>query len=317
MTARAWILRDGAAKNCTLDECAASLDGADMVWVHLDGGAPETVRWLGGRGLSPLVVSALTQTETRPRADVFDGGALLNMRGLDAESVTSPDLLASIRLWVSEGKVYSVAMRDLLALTKGDEAFEVGAIRDAGDLVCVLATAITKELDPDVAMLGDALDDCEGSLDNANAFTMRRSIARVRGKAIAYRRFLGPQRTALSDLAGMHAPWLGEDDRRHLGEAADRAARMAEELEAIRERAALMHEQLTDLRAEQIDVRSLILSIAAMVFLPLTFITGLFGMNVQGIPFAEDPAGFWIIAIGCIVVSVAITAYFIWRRWSR
>src|SRR3546814_18124660 len=67
------------------------------------------------------------------------------------------------------------------------------------------------------------------------------------------------------------------------------AARMAEELDSIRERAALMHEALTDLRAEQIDSRSLLISIVALVFLPVTFITGLYGLNVENLPYAKEP----------------------------
>src|SRR3546814_13120126 len=67
---------------------------------------------------------------------------------------------------------------------------------------------------------------------------------------------------------------------------------MAEELEAVRERAALAHEELTDLRGEQLDRRSLIASILALIFLPVTFITGLLGMNVKGIPFAHQPWAF-------------------------
>src|SRR3546814_1550027 len=63
---------------------------------------------------------------------------------------------------------------------------------------------------------------------------------------------------------------------------------MAEELEAVRERSALLHEQLTDLRTEQIDQRSLIVALIALIFLPLTFVTGLFGMNVEGIPIRSD-----------------------------
>ena len=90
---------------------------------------------------------------------------------------------------------------------------------------------------------------------------------------------------------------------------------MAEELEAIRERAAVMHDTLSDLRAEQIDSRALVISIAAMVFLPLTFITGLYGMNVEGLPFAEQPWAFAAVAIGCLLLSVAIVAYFVRGRW--
>ena len=70
---------------------------------------------------------------------------------------------------------------------------------------------------------------------------------------------------------------------------------MAEELESIRERSSLMHEALTDLRAEQIDSRSLVISIVAMVFLPLTFITGLYGgmrSTIVNASIGGDPAPF-------------------------
>ena len=120
--------------------------------------------------------------------------------------------------------------------------------------------------------------------------------------------------TALEKLATLDVDWLDDGDRMHLNEAADRAARMTEELEAIRERAALLHEQLTDLRAETIDTRSLVIAVVAMVFLPLTFLTGLVGMNVP-IPFAQVPYIFEIIVGGCIALSAAIAVYFTRARW--
>jgi len=138
----------------------------------------------------------------------------------------------------------------------------------------------------------------------------------VRSDAIGYRRFVAPQRQALERLAGLMCGWLNEDDRMHLREAADRFARMAEELEAIRERSALLHEQLTDLRAEMLDTRALLLSIVALIFLPLTFITGLLGMNVEGIPYAHEPWAFWGVVGFCVVIAAAITGYFVKARWS-
>ena len=78
-----------------------------------------------------------------------------------------------------------------------------------------------------------------------------------------------------------------------------------------------MHEALTDLRAEQLDQRSLVISIVAMIFLPLTFLTGLLGMNVKGIPYAEQPWAFDGVVWVCIVISMAISTYFIRQRWFR
>ena len=313
----AWIKDAAGARQVTRDQAAAALGTANLVWVHLRGDTPETADWLKAQGLSEIVVSALTAVETRPRTEEFADGALINLRGPLEGEATHPDLLASIRMWVSGRRVFSVALARLEAMCDAEGAFIAGKILDAGDLVWTIASAITRQLDPDVAEIGDQLDDCEATLDPQRAFAMRSDIARIRARAIVYRRFLHPQRVALEELAEIKGEWLADDDRRHLTEAADRAARMAEELEAIRERAALMHEQLTDLRAELIDTRSLILAIAAMIFLPLTFITGLFGMNVDGIPYQHHPASFWVITGICVLIAVGVTAYFMWKRWSR
>ena len=111
--------------------------------------------------------------------------------------------------------------------------------------------------------------------------------------------------------------WLEEEDRLHIREAADRFARMTEELEAVRERAALLHEQITDMRGEQMEARSLYLSIMAFIFLPLTFITGLLGMNVEGIPYAKEPWAFWGVVVFCVVVGAIVLAWFLMRHWLR
>ena len=190
-------------------------------------------------------------------------------------------------------------------------------MKDPGDLITAFATAITNDLDPDVARLGDDLDDCEEQLDERRVFQLRRTVSRVRVAAIGYRRFLNPQRAALEKLAALPGDWLADDDRLHLSAAADRAARMAEELESIRERSALIHETLTDLRAEQIDNRALVISIVAMVFLPLTFITGLYGMNVKVLPYAEEPWAFDAILGVCALISAGIVVYFVQKHWFR
>ena len=74
-------------------------------------------------------------------------------------------------------------------------------MRDAGDLIATLAEAITEQLDPQVADLGDSLDLCEEQLDARQAFELRRKVNHVRRAAIGYRRFLYPQRTAPTMLA--------------------------------------------------------------------------------------------------------------------
>jgi len=314
MSGFAYRVCSGKAERIEVKQALQS--DADLIWVHLTTNNEHAQAWLVDEAEAPdYIVEALTATETRPRCDALGDGAFLNLRGRSSEETPSSEPLASVRIWATRGRVISVTRRALVAVDDVVQTIEGGQIRDPGDLIAEFATAITRNLDPEVADLGDTLDDCEADLDADKVFELRRHVTKVRVAAIGYRRFLAPQRAAIEKLAALPCDWLQADDRLHLNAAADRAARMAEELESIRERAALMHEALTDLRAEQIDSRALIISIAAMIFLPLTFITGLYGMNVKGLPYAEEPWAFDAIMAGCTVISIGIIIYFLRKHW--
>jgi zinc transporter len=266
--------------------CARHADPATLVWAHFDGAEHETVAWLREHGGMPeTVIYALTAIETRPRCEAIGKGALVNLRG-PAATPDEGDPLVSIRLWLEQGRVISVSYRP-----------------------------IAKKIDPVITDLGDMVDDCETMLEPDQAWETRRKIATARSDAIVYRRFIVPQREALTTLAALDAGWLEDDDRLHLREAADRFARMAEELESVRERSALIHEQLTDLRSEQIENRALLVSVVALIFLPLTFLTGLLGMNVDGIPFAHEPWAFWGVTGMCAALAAGVGGWFAAQHW--
>ncbi len=306
----------GQAKAISLETAAGIFGKTPFVWVHLNGRDPGALEWLQHEcGIPYPAFVALTAVETRPRGDMLDGGAIINLRGLGTTPDDDPDALVSIRLWAEAGRVISISFRSLADIEQVCADVAAGKIRDPGDLIVELADAITTRLDPEVAALGDVVDELEGHIDNAVILGARSRIAKARSTAIDYRRFLQPQRDALERLSLATADWLGADDRLHLREAANRAARMAEEMEAVRERSALLHEQLTDLRTEQIDQRALIVAIIALIFLPLTFVTGLFGMNVAGIPLRDNPMAFWWIAIASAVFGLVLWAMIRLRRW--
>ena len=316
MTCRAILVGDGPVRPVTPEE-AAAYAGPGFIWIHVEGGEPDELAALTGPDIPDVAANALVATETRPRCDRIEDGAIVNLRGPATQATEDSDRLVSIRMWVRRGKVNSVTRRTLDATSLVSQQMMAGRILDPGDLVAAFARTISKQLDPQVAALGDELDDCESDLQPRQVYKLRSAIARIRTEAIAFRRFVAPNRDALLTLAALDFDWLAEDDRLHIREAADRFARMTEELEAVRERAALLHEQLTDLRAEDLDQRSLLISVFAFIFLPLTFITGLLGMNVEGIPWAKEPWAFWSIVGFCLLVGLAVLAWFVRRHWLR
>jgi zinc transporter len=308
---------DGPARRLSVEE-AVAYQGPGFLWLHLEGRDEHDLGLIKAQANIPDVAAgALAATETRPRCDRIDEGAIINLRGPGNLDPHDSDSLVSIRFWVTQSRVTSLSRRTLSATAEVCAAMEAGAILDSGDLIAAFARAISTRLDPEVSGLGDTLDEVESDLEAAHLYSLRRTITSVRSQAIGYRRFVAPDRDALRALAGLEFHWLAEDDRQHIIEAADRFARMAEELEAVRERAALLHEQITDLRAEQLDHRALYISIVAFIFLPLTFITGLFGMNVEGIPYAHHPWSFWVIAIFCLVTGLIVWVWFYWRHWLK
>ncbi|MEA3015386.1 MAG: zinc transporter [Sphingomonadales bacterium] len=313
----ALLAEGGAVRKLELRE-AADYQGDGFLWIHLEGRDEHDLSFLKEHQEIPdIAANALVATETRPRCDPMDDGAIVNLRGPGDVDPIDSDKLVSIRMWVRRNRVTSLSRRTLSATGAALKLFEAGRIKDAGDLVSAFAREISRQLDPQVAALGDALDRCESELDAGNLYRLRTAIAEIRSDAIAFRRFVAPNRDALLELAGLDFDWLADDDRLHIREAADRFARMTEELEAVRERAALLHEQLTDLRAEQLDQRSLLISIVAFIFLPLTFITGLLGMNVQGIPYAHTRWAFWGVVAFCVLVGLGVLLFFVRHKWLR
>ena len=311
------VAGDGPVRRLSVEE-AAAYDGPGFLWIHLEGRDDRDLAFIKAQPDIPDVAAgALAATETRPRCDRIDEGAIVNLRGPGDLDPHDSDRLVSIRLWVTQKKVTSLSRRRLTATAEVERKMEAGKILDSGDLVAAFAWAISTQLDPEVSDLGDTLDDVESDLEPNLLFRLRREITKVRSQAISYRRFVAPDRDALRTLAGLEFDWLAEDDKLHIVEAADRFARMAEELEAVRERAALLHEQITDLRAEQTDQRALYISVVAFIFLPLTFVTGLLGMNVEGIPYAHTHWAFWGVVLFCVAVGVAVLGWFRWRNWLR
>jgi zinc transporter len=316
MSCTAILVGDGPCREITPDE-ALAYRGPGFIWTHVESDGSEELPPIISDDIPDVAANALIATETRPRCDRIEDGAIVNIRGPAAVATEDSDRLVSIRMWARRGKVDSVTRRPLAATEAVKARMEAGLILDPGDLVSAFAREISKQLDPQVADLGDQLDDCESGLEAGNKFRLRTTITHIRSQAIAFRRFVAPDRDALLTLAQLDFEWLAEDDRLHIREAADRFARMTEELEAVRERSALLHEQLTDLRAEEIDQRSLLISVVAFIFLPLTFITGLLGMNVEGIPDAHDPYAFWEVVILCFLLGLGVLAWFVRRQWLR
>ena len=313
----AYVVEHGQARAIPPDEANGLSRGEDsLLWLHLHGPDEQAAAWTSLKGDVPVsVLAALAAAETRPRCEAIGDGALVNLRGVGAAGLQSADPLTSIRLWMTRGRVVSATRARVDALGVACDAVTAGRVTDPGELLAVLASAISHQLDAVIVDVGDRLDDLEETLAEDEAADLRRDTNAIRAQAIAFRRFVAPDRIALDNAADLPCGWLDDQDRTDIREAANRFARMTEELDAIRDRSSLVSEQLAEGRAEVLERRSFFLSVVALIFLPLTFFTGLLGINVKGIWYADHPQAFNGVLIICASIAVALSVFFSIKRW--
>jgi zinc transporter len=143
----------------------------------------------------------------------------------------------------------------------------------------------------------------------------RTELAELRRQVVSLRRFLAPQREALSRLHSERLSWLDDDDRARLRETSNQLTRYVEDLDAVRDRAAVTHEQIESRLSDQLNRRMYILSIITAIFLPLAFLTGLLGVNLGGIPGANNELGFAVFASGLAAIGGFVAWLFLRSRW--
>jgi zinc transporter len=261
-----------------------------LIWIHLDRSGDDARSYLKkGSGLDTLVHENLLAEETRPRAIEMSGNLLINLRGVNLNPGANPEDMVSVRVWIEINRIISSRHRPLMAVNDIREQIARGrGPKKEGDFLIMLADRLVARMSPVLEDLDEAEDDLEDQMVTGGREEIRTKLAEVRRQAIGLRRYLSPQREALSRVHGEPLEWLDVRQKARLREISDRIIRYVEDLDAIRERAAIIQDEVANRVAEQINTNMYRLAIVATVMLPLGLLTGLLGINVDGMPGSKD-----------------------------
>ncbi len=289
---------------------------ARPTWLHFDYSSSATEQSLIHIGLSASITESLTRPDARPRTVAMEGGVLVLLRGVNTNPGANPEDMVSVRIWLEPNRMISVRQRRLLSVQDLKAELEQGR---GPRSVPELAVELIERLADRIAIFVDGIEDraalCEADADEASPTELRATVAELRRQTAAVRRFLAPLRDALESLFRNSKGILDEDRSFRIREQSDRITRYVEDLEHVRERAMVIHEELLNRVAQEQNARVYLLSIVAAIFLPITFITGLFGMNVAGLPGVDDPRSFWLVAGIMTAVSGGVIVWLRRRRW--
>jgi zinc transporter len=263
--------------------------------------APAFAAWCAEHWPAP-VRAALLAPETRTRAEIAEGGLLVALRGINFNRGQESADIVWLRLWATERLVVTARLRRIFAVEETRARVTSGtAPRGPGAFPAQPAGMLTEKTEAVTAACEEATDEVEEVLldDRPGRIgTGERQIGQLARSIIKLRRHVAPLREALTRLAGLEAAILGPAERRELKEVANRLLRLIEELDSTRDRRAILRAHVDSLHAARIGRHGFVLPVVAAIFLPLGFLTGLFGVNVAGMPGADWPGAFAALAGG-------------------
>lgn len=305
------LLCDGAggARRLELDEVPSRTEAPTWSWLHLDHADAAHRQWLRERsGLDEVQCSALLEEETRPRLVLHGANLMLILRGVNLNPGAEPDDMISLRLWFEPNRVITLRRRRLLAVQDVRRQLADGAgPATPSELLVAIAGGLVARQANVVDAMEEAVDAIEEQMVTHPAQELRVRLADFRRQAIGLRRHIAPQRDVLFRLVQERIAWLDDRQRARLREVSEHQIRLVEEVDSVRERAAVTQEEIAGRLSEQMNRNTYVLSVIAGVFLPLGLLTGLLGINVGGMPGTENPHAFLFVCVLLLVLAVAMT----------
>lgn len=281
-------------------------------WINLDGSNQDDRDWLkADPDLADSTVEMLLDSVTRARCVHSDNGTLIALVWPGDE-----DDDQGLSAWLESDRIITVrrgaaSVVDAVA-TRVDEGSE------RGDFIVLLAALIVRiamPLEDSITKLAEDADDLEAQALGGEDSQALSDVTGTRRRALAVRRRLNTIRDLVSTLVFHPERFPSNPDLDSLRRAADYLAHLVSQLDATRDRLILLSDQLSAMDQHRINSAMQKLAVVGTVFLPLTFLTGLLGINVAGIPDAHDPMAFWVVCAVLIAIVAIALVIIKWKDW--
>src|SRR4051812_43933837 len=302
----------------------AELSAAGLTWIHLDAPDAEAATELAERfGWHPLDVEDVLSKRQRPKVDDYvDDGYLFAVLHFPVYD-SSIGRLNAAELDVFLGPNYLVTLPavELLPVTRlFRRCSEDMALREqlfskgSGRLLYEVLDDLFDYCFPILDKIGHKLDVIEDNMFEGRSQEVVRDISNVKQEIISYRKIIKPERSTLRLFERHVERFLPEELELYFDDLVDAAERIWDQLDNYKE----VVEALEDTNESVISHRQnrvlQILTIFSVVLLPLTLISGIFGMNVM-FPGYGTHTAFWVIVGGMAVTIIGMLGFFRWQRW--
>jgi magnesium transporter len=292
-----------------------------VTWVHLKGVHDvEAVRTVGEKyGLHPLILEDIVNTTHRPKAENYDNCLFVVFKTLGFHQDTREIKIEQISFVVGKGFVPVFSQGD-------DNGFEavmerinaaVGRIRRSGAdyLAYALIDSVVDHYFLALEPLGEDLEALgEQLLENPDQKFLLK-LKKMKNELIAVRRFIWPAREAVGALMRRESPFLGESVSPFMRDVYDHIVSIMETVETFRELLSGTLDLYLNSMSNRMNQVMKVLTIIATIFIPNTFIAGVYGMNFHHMPELEKAWAYPAVLGFMAAVTVTMLLFFRKRGW--
>ncbi len=193
----------------------------------------------------------------------------------------------------------------------------IGQIRQLGPpyLVYALIDTLVDRFYPIAESLSQQLDELEADITENPAADILADVHRIRQRLTVLRRIGRPQREVLNELGRAETPFISKEVRAYFKDSADHYAQIMELIDSSREMAIGLSEIYMANVSHRTNEVMKVLTLMASVFIPLTFIAGIYGMNFENMPELQQRNSYFVVLGVMVLVAGGMVYYFIRRGW--
>lgn len=304
----------GALVHRLVNETPASTTRSQFEWLHFCMKHEAVEQYLCHElGIPMFVANAMVAEETRSRTIVRDNGIMVLFKAMHQHDGANPEMMVSLRLWIEPHRIISAREQDIDAVyTLRDEIMAGHGPASTTDFLIDMIDHVYDEFDPLIDAMEIEIDELEELVQREETEAICGRLSALERRAVIFARHLSPQTAIFEIIGASRCPLVSEDDKDHLNELDSRLKGMLEALRDLRDRSAIIDERIQRIEEFRQSKANLVFAIPATLFLPASFLTGLFGANVGGVLWLEHPQGFLLLSIVCL--GVMLSSWLLIRR---
>jgi magnesium transporter len=302
----------------------AELDAGGLTWIHLDGPSQAEAEALASRfGWHALDVEDVLSKRQRPKVDDYvEDGYVFSVLHFPVYDKSIGRLnAAELDFFLGPDYLVTLPTVELLPVTRlfrrcyeDEELREQLFTKGSGRLLYEVLDDLFDYCFPILDKIGHKLDVIEDDVFEGRSEEVVRDISNVKQEIISYRKIIKPERPTLRLLERHVERFLPEELELYFDDIVDAAERIWDLLDNFKEVVEALEDTNESVIAHRQNRVLQILTIFSVVLLPLTLISGIFGMNVK-FPGYGSAEAFWVVAGVMAGTILSMVAFFRWKRW--